>query len=722
MRPPVPLDVVVPVAPGDDAAACIAAIVRHGGYRQLIVVTGDVPDESPSGAAHEATRGESLPPAYLRVDGAWSFAAGANRGIGVTRGDVVVVRPSARPMPRWLAKLAQCADTDEQIGVVVPFSPGTADLLSETSAGSDAEAIDAAVEAAAVPLYPDLLPAVAPCAMLRRVCVEKTRGFDGSLVDPDEAMADLALRARGLGFRVVLADDTYVDGPVVDVRPIGAGRLAERHPALPAIVDRFVEDEPFLPLRVAASSQLARLRGRDRPGVLHVLHARGGGTEKHVRELIVAMRDRFRHYFLRILPDRFRVLDLHGAIPDQYDYRWQLADTGDGSSSYDFPREGGDWRWLPQVCEWLSIDLCHVHSLVGSDASFAGVLATAGIPYCYTAHDMYLPCPTIHLIDDRGEYCNATTDVSTCRRCLAALGGYADVDIASWRERHRAFLAQARHVFAPSRWGAETLATYFPGFPVDVIEPPPARRADNGPATTAPFALPDDECRHVALLGAIGPEKGSRILEAFVARIRERALPLRIVVIGYTDRETRGQSADRVLTVHGPYGVGEVATLLDRYRVGVVLFPNVWPETFSYTLGEVWAAGRPALVPTRGALKDRIDATGAGWVLDGWPDVDRMLDQVLQVTAPENAALRAAAIERARAAAHESGDDAIAARYRTMIGPSKPRATTTASRRVIHEAACRALGREPLPMRASMVAGRAGWPYRPLLRLFRRRA
>lgn len=722
MRPSAPLDVVVPVALGDDAAACIAAIARDGGYRRLIVVTGDVPDQSLASAVHEATHGASSPPECLRVDGAWSFAAGANRGIAATRGDVVVVHPSARPMPRWLAKLAQCADTDEEIGVVVPFSPGTAGLSSATSAGSDAGAIDAAVEAAAVPSYPDLPLAVAPCAMLRRACVEKTRGFDGSLVDPDEAMADLALRARDLGFRVVLADDTYVDGPVADLRPIAASRLAERHPALPAIVDRIVESEPLLPLRAAASSQLALLRDRDRPGVLHVLHARGGGTEKHVRELIVATHDRFRHYFLRILSDRFRVLDLHGAIPDQYDYRWRLADTGAGSSSYEFPPEGGDGHWLRQVCEWLSIDLCHVHSLVGSDASFAGVLATAGIPYCYTAHDMYLPCPTIHLIDHRGEYCNATTDDSACRRCLAALGGYPDVDIAAWRERHRVFLAQARNVFAPSRWGAETLAAYFPGIAVDVLAPPPARRADNGPATTIPFALPDDGYRHVALLGAIGPEKGSRILEALVARIRERGLPLRIVVIGYTDRETRGQSADRVLTVHGPYGVGEVEALLDCYRVGIVLFPNVWPETFSYTLGEAWAAGRPALVPTRGALKDRIDATGAGWVLDGWPDVDRMLDQILQVTAQENAAQRAAAAKRARAAARESGDDTIAARYRTMIGAAQPRATTTASRLVMHEAACRALGREPLPMPASTAAGRASWPYRPLLRLFRRRA
>jgi hypothetical protein len=50
--------------------------------------------------------------------------------------------------------------------------------------------------------------------------------------------------------------------------------------------------------------------------------------------------------------------------------------------------------------------------------------------------------------------------------------------------------------------------------------------------------------RHFGVLGAVGPEKGARHVEALAQRIRDRQLPLRIVVVGYMDRAKRDQSSD----------------------------------------------------------------------------------------------------------------------------------------------------------------------------------
>ena len=67
-----------------------------------------------------------------------------------------------------------------------------------------------------------------------------------------------------------------------------------------------------------------------------------------------------------------------------------------------------------------------------------------------------------------------------------------------------------------------------------------------------------------------------------------------------------------------------------------MLYPSAGPETFSYTLSEAWAAGRPVLVPPIGALAERVQATGAGWVMtdDEWRDEMRMLDRILALVAP----------------------------------------------------------------------------------------
>src|SRR5262249_27879570 len=170
---------------------------------------------------------------------------------------------------------------------------------------------------------------------------------------------------------------------------------------------------------------------------------------------------------------------------------------------------------------------------------------------CYSVHDMYLPCPTVYLIDTAGEYCNATTDIAVCRRCIAQFPGL-DHDIEGWRNRYAGFLAKAARVYAPSQWARHTLLRYYPDSAVTVAPPheEPVHASGIRDASSV-LEIPDDGHRAIGILGAIGPEKGARKVEALAARIRERGLPLRLVVVGYTDVANRLQSEDCVLTIHG---------------------------------------------------------------------------------------------------------------------------------------------------------------------------
>ena len=43
-----------------------------------------------------------------------------------------------------------------------------------------------------------------------------------------------------------------------------------------------------------------------------------------------------------------------------------------------------------------------------------------------------------------------------------------------------------------------------------------------------------------------------------------------------------------------------------------MFFPAIWPETYSFVLSEIWAAGYPAVAFDIGAIAERIRATGAG--------------------------------------------------------------------------------------------------------------
>jgi len=727
-RAPDAVDVVVPQAGTHSEVAALVAGLRGATTPYRLVLVDDTTTELRQGALRKRlARGAGAPCVWLRASGAGAMPALA-AALTEGGGDVALVDPRLRLTAGWLDRLRACMASDSRIGIVGTWSTAGSDatgLLPRLAIGGGWHAPDRVEEAVArmaVPVYPAAGIVAGPCVLVRRAVLDAARaaGRLGSL-------AGVSAAAHAMGLRAVLADDVVAqqvpflfDPGTPDPADAGVG----------AALSALGTHDPIAPLRTILGSTLAMLDRHAAPGVLHVAHARGGGTERYLRDAVAATRDAYRHYVLRIHADR-----------------WTLEDPRDDAlARYDWPRAGPavDDGFLRDVCAWLGIGLVHVHSLVGSGDDFLRALAAAAVPYLYTVHDLYLACPTIYLIDRHGRHCKATTDLATCRDCLAGIPALRTIDIAAWRERYARFVAGAARVVAPSAWAAATIRAYYPRAVVEVVPhgPGAAARADvpgddalslgstgdagtgadlaASPGVPAILELPVDAHRHVGVLGAVGPEKGSRRIDAMVERIRERNLPLRLVVIGYTDRECRAQSDDRVLTVHGPYDRDDVERLCAAYRIDVFAFPSIWPETFSYTLGEAWAAGRPAVVPARGALGERVAATRAGWTLDPEVDADAWLDLLVAVTAPAGAAELLDKVQCARAAAAQwrAAGEPVAALYAQVAQGGAIADLPAPARRAIHAAACRAAGAPPplvgAPTAAARDAGVALAPARPL--------
>ena len=82
------------------------------------------------------------------------------------------------------------------------------------------------------------------------------------------------------------------------------------------------------------------------------------------------------------------------------------------------------------------------------------------------------------------------------------------------------------------------------------------------------LALPDDDIATIAVLGAVGPDKGARRLERLAELVRATGARVRFVLIGYMDvQHGPWQSDDAVLTVHGRYDPRELPALFAHYRV-----------------------------------------------------------------------------------------------------------------------------------------------------------
>jgi hypothetical protein len=412
------------------------------------------------------------------------------------------------------------------------------------------------------------------------------------------------------------------------------------------VQDFIAADSPRL-TRLFAHSIERILRAPERPGVLHVLHGRGGGTEHHVHDLVEAISG-YRHYKLVALGDRWEVQDLFGGAENS-------------PVSYNFERKTDElWAaFLHTIVDTFAVQFVHVHHLSGARTGLLTALANAAVPYGVTVHDFHLACPTITLVKENERFCGGETDPEVCRRCLAEQPGLRDIDLGQWRREHAAFLAAARFVLVPSQSAADLLARYYPLHAVYVVPHDKPNVATGHVPIQPKFSLPDDGVPTVGVLGAIGPVKGARRLERLVALTRQNRLRLRWVLIGYLDRQYLPiQDDDMVFTVHGPYRPAEFPALLDHYRVRLSVFPSTGPETFSYTLTESFAASRPALVPPIGALGERVQASGGGWLMRDWQDDQGILDQLMELLASSDAAggdLARAGANAALAAASGAG-------------------------------------------------------------------
>lgn len=643
MRSPA-IDIIIPVYNAyEDLQRCLDSVLRTVMPHHRVILIDDCSTDSRIAGYFERLRNGADPRLQmLRNDTNLGFVSTVNRGMKLSQNDVVLLNSDTIVTSGWVEKLCNCAASDLHIGTITPFS-NNAEICSfpkfcqdnTLPQGMDAEGVNCAIEAAALPVYPDIPTGVGFCMFIRRQLLNKIGMFDAvtfRLGYGEEN--DFCMRAMAAGWRNVLCDNTFVQH--VGKRSFSVKkeklveenmqRLLAKHPDYMQRVMAFIAADPIKPIRQLAQSFMA-LTGvaGDKPGILHIIHGRSGGTEQHTRNLMHSEGGSCRHYLLVAMDDI-----------------WQLRDANSGELlTYQFNRQP-DQLWtdfLATLCASFRIHLCHVHHLAGCRLGLLEAMRNIEIPYGFSVHDFFLACPTINLLDASGIYCGSETEVSRCQGCLNAQPDFRGIDISAWRAVHADFIERAAFVIAPSALAAEMFRRYFQRDDVRVIQHGVDFSANRINVPTSALLLPKDAYQNIGVLGAIGPVKGARQLERLVARTRERKLPFRWVVVGYMDRQFQPhQTADTILTVHGQYMPEHMEALLDHYRINLVVFPSAGPETYCYTLTEAWMAGRPALVPSIGALYERVQTSGAGWVMKDWRDTDAILDDIISILRPENIA------------------------------------------------------------------------------------
>ena len=630
------IDVIVPVYRGlTETLACLRSVLAADSrIRHRVLVIDDASPEPELRAELDkfAAAGRIH---VMHNERNVGFVTSINRGIAQSRtADVVLLNADTEVPKGFLERLYRAAYSDPMIATVTPLSNNATAFSLPWPPGSptdpwglpcqELDSVCAAVNARTVR---DIPTAHGFCMFIKRAALDDVGLFDAETFGMGYGEEnDFSLRAVTRGWRNVCAADVYIRhvGAVsFGAAPERDAQLAAhleavgaRYPFYPALIENFLRTDPLHDLRNNVQKALWR---RHRQMALIVNLAIGGGTARHADDLAC-----------RLEQEGWLVLELVMGRDTSEAPQPTLRRPGT-EEALRYPATAPLHDALADILD-LAPRFIHVQHLIDLPDGIAEFILDAGIPYAVTLHDFFYACPRVTLLDLGMRYCGMPP-AARCTLCVRqgpvhqhvhpSLLRYAAAG-EEWRGKWARFLRGAAQLIAPSNDTAERYRQLFPGLAISVR--PHFSSADAATANL-PALRPRDRCLRVAVPGALGPSKGVLELLRLAGHCSRWADDILFVVAGYTDRDGELERFDNVRLM-GPYRSEEAVPALVNTQASVALLLNVFPETFSYTLSEVLAAGLTPVAYDFGAIGERLRALDVGITVPLLATADQLVEAI----------------------------------------------------------------------------------------------
>ena len=588
----------------------------------------------------------------LRNERNLGFPGTVNRGLALHPDrDVVLLNADTLTAGDWLARLRTAAYSRPDVASVTPFSndatilshplPKEREPASPPPTLDETVAFDAAARTANTGLTIEIPTAVGFCVYLRRDALDETGPLDAESFGRGYGEEnDLCLRARRLGLRHLAAADVFVAH--VGGRSFGRSktplvarntRVLERlHPGYGAMISAFIHADPLM----AARRRIDLVRWADigaRPSILIVTLGLRGGVARFVAERTRVAEAEGRRV-LTLFPSPFPDEEIQRnerrrretGIKDRAGMGRDLDDDGPTGRCRLVVSDRPDLRdlvfrteeeidELAGILRTAGVDLVEIHHLLGHSPEVITIPERLGVPYDLFLHDHGSICPRIDLVNDAGRYCG-DPDIAECERCAANILDRFDsgLSVTALRERSRRLMSAARRVVAPSLDTAERISRrlFDSAPPPNVVASP--WEPDVVPPASRTRPTPPGPRRRVAVIGAIGRQKGFDVLLGCARDAAARDLPLEFVLIGFSDDDARLASTGRIF-ITGRFSETEAVAFVRAQNADIALLPSISPETWCYALSVAWRAGLPVVAFDLGAVAERIRGKGGGSLL-----------------------------------------------------------------------------------------------------------
>ncbi|MCE5242588.1 MAG: glycosyltransferase [Desulfobacteraceae bacterium] len=613
---------------------CVTSVLRHTDPRHIVYLLDDAsPDPKilpllNGFATQFPNRVKVLPSGRNQ-----GFVRNVNRGLFLSRNNVVILNSDTEVTAGWLERMDRCLRSSPNIGVVSPLS-NNATILSvpvmnvANTFPEDLSVFHMAqvVSSNSPRAYPRIPTAVGFCMLISRKALQKVGPLDTVFGMGYGEECDFCMKAWNSGFEVVCCDDAYVqhygeasfgrEKQMDERREANQEILRKRWPSYHNMVFHFCKANPLRQVQEGVYRALTLRAGDPRPHVLHVVHnfAVRAGTELHTRQMIDANARWLRSTVAFPYPLDHLWTDMVSERPAEHLRVIRVARENTASEELFVGLPAGVncgmiERNMAQLMAGGDYDIVHFQHLGAWNTLMLPFIAKMlGKKVIFTLHDYFLLCPEYNMVYPNMKACGkvkAGEHDEDCFRCLGEkrcsiakkpllLHEY----LADRNEVVRRAVELADAIVVPSghvkklcleAWGERC------GEKVNVIP--------HGLNVASPLSRPA-RCGvlRVGFLGNMTDKKGGMVLFEAASMLRNK--PVRFEAFGGLDPSLVDTARSLGIVLHGPYQGEDLPNLLQK--VDIVVIPSVWAETFCLTLSEAQALGVPVIASDIGAIKERI--------------------------------------------------------------------------------------------------------------------
>jgi GT2 family glycosyltransferase len=449
-------------------------------------------------------------------------------------------------------------------------------------------------------------------------------GAISALASSDVTKRNAMARLNSAGGSLLLSDSLFALDPLSELnREDELEAHEQRRPPAWGLLTARLDSWLIAGGQRPATPAIDSFERGDRPASLHVTHSWGGGVEQWVSSFIDAD-DTGLNFQLRSegpqtgygTGQRLTLyIGNHTVCPiASWWLQPPIQSTDDQNAQYR--------KILEDICERYGIARIIISSLVGHCLA---ALRTE-LPTVQVLHDYY-PCwPLLGVHPE--PYLREKMPVDLGRALLEhkLLPDFSGRDERAWTGLRTRWLetinSNSVSVVAPSRSVAETMPALDPGWARHEIEIVPHGMPpfpDHEPI--APRSREDGRLRLV-IPGRIQEAKGQSMLLAALPELT-RIAQVYLIGAGKDGEAFFGQPGVNVI-LH--YDRQELPSILSSIGPHLAALLSVVPETFSYTLSEMFHLGLPVIATQVGSLEERIADGETGWLIE--PRVEALVSRL----------------------------------------------------------------------------------------------